>query len=400
MNYLFFFFLILVLIPLTYWLLLAAASICPAEVFDTSTHNPRNLFMIVIPAHNEEIVIQASINQIQRSNYPKDLYEVHVIADYCEDNTAAFARDAGAIVHERNVGPKTGKGAALSWLFEGTLIEERCDAIVIFDADTIVDQNFLRFMDIRLEKGEQVIQGQHVISNPNKGWFASLTWAMFLVDNRFQNLGRSNLNLSAKNMGDSICFQKEVLRKMGWGEGLTEDYQLRQRLILENIQIAYEPAAIGFGEAPRTWSQARTQRTRWLRGTSDANKRLSKQLLFNGINNRNWAMLDGAAQAFFPSYSTLTLISIFILLLQILFLVTENIFINSNISIFTILPWVLIIFILFLYPLVGLALEGAPIKAFLVMLSGPFYIIWRTILAIKSRIGAKKVVWIRTAHGE
>ena len=229
---------------------------------------------------------------------------------------------------------------------------------------------------------------------------AVLTWAMFLVDNRFQNLGRSNLNLSAKNMGDSICFQKEVLRKMGWGEGLTEDYQLRQRLILENIQIAYEPAAIGFGEAPRTWSQARTQRTRWLRGTSDANKRLSKQLLFNGINNRNWAMLDGAAQAFFPSYSTLTLISIFILLLQILFLVTENIFINSNISIFTILPWVLIIFILFLYPLVGLALEGAPIKAFLVMLSGPFYIIWRTILAIKSRIGAKKVVWIRTAHGE
>ena len=92
-------------------------------------------------------------------------------------------------------------------------------------------------MDSRLAQGAQVVQGQHVIRNPDDGWFPALTWAMFLIDNRIQNLGRSNLGWSAKNMGDSICFRADVLRRLGWGEGLTEDYQLRQRLLLAGIAI-------------------------------------------------------------------------------------------------------------------------------------------------------------------
>ena len=90
---------------------------------------------------------------------------------------------------------------------------------------------------------------------------------MFLVDNRFQNLGRSNLGWSAKHMGDSICFHVSVLRRYGWGRGLTEDYNLRQQLLLGGIRITYEPEALGQGEATQTWRQARVQRARWLRGS-------------------------------------------------------------------------------------------------------------------------------------
>ena len=99
---------------------------------------------------------------------------------------------------------------------------------------------------------------------------------MFLIDNRFQNLGRSNLGWSAKNMGDSICFRVDVLLQLGWGEGLTEDYHLRHKLLLNGIRIAYEPAAIGYGEAPITWSRARAQRARWLRGTHDTSQQYYK----------------------------------------------------------------------------------------------------------------------------
>ena len=65
-----------------------------------------------------------------------------------------------------------------------------------------------------------MIHGQHIIRNPNQSWFPALTWAMFLIDDRFQNLDRSNLGWSAKNMRDSICFRVDVLRQLGWGEGL------------------------------------------------------------------------------------------------------------------------------------------------------------------------------------
>ena len=246
--------------PLGYWVLLALASIRGKRLPPAEGQSPAHRFIIAIPAHNEAAVIEATVRRMSILNYPTDKFSVHIVADHCSDNTAQAARQAGAVVHERNEGPRTGKGAALSWLFQQMLSQDSCDAVIIFDADTRVDPKFLRVMDARLRRGEQVIQGQHIISNPRSGWFPALTWAMFLVDNRFQNLGRTNLGWSAKNMGDSICFRANVLREIGWGEGLTEDYQLRQKLLLAGIKITYEPAAMGYGEAPLTWAQARTQR--------------------------------------------------------------------------------------------------------------------------------------------
>jgi 1,2-diacylglycerol 3-beta-glucosyltransferase len=215
------------LIPVSFLLLIAIASIRQAPEPKWQNRAPVNRFMIAIPAHDEASVIEATIHRLLGLNYPSHLFSIHIVADHCSDQTADTARKAGAIVHERREGPRTGKGAALSWLFQKALKDDLYDAVIIFDADTQVDPQFLRIMDRRLEVGASVIQAQHIISNPDKGWFPLLTWAMFLIDNRFQNLGRSNLGWSAKNMGDSICFRTDVLRKMGWGEGLTEDYQLR-----------------------------------------------------------------------------------------------------------------------------------------------------------------------------
>jgi len=388
--------LFLLLFPLGYLLILAIGAIRSAPLPDTRGRSPSTRFMIVIPAHNEVSVIRATVSRLLAVDYPAHLFSIHIIADHCSDNTAEVARQAGAVVHERNEGPRTGKGAALSWLFQRILDKEQCDAVVIFDADTRVDPEFLRVMDWRLSQGEKVIQGQHVIRNPNQGWFPALTWAMFLIDNRFQNLGRSAIGWSAKNMGDSICFRVDILRALGWGEGLTEDYYLRHKLLLNGIRIAYEPAALGYGEAPITWSRARVQRARWLRGTHDTSRHYVKPLIVEGMKRRNVAMLDGALQASLPSYSTLSFLSLILLIIQVL--------INSFIQ--HVFPWSLIgawtatVVTLLIYPLIGLALERAPARAYIAILLGPYFILWRTWLAFISRFGRKQVTWIRTEHGK
>ena len=350
-------------------------------------------FLIGIAAHDEETVIARTVGRLLQLDYPAELFEVHIVADHCSDRTAELARAAGATVHERNSGPRTGKGAALSWLFS-RILELESDAVVIFDADTQVDSQFLKVMDARLARGEDVIQGQHIIRNPRDGWFPSLTWAMFLVDNRYQNQGRVNLGLSAKHMGDSICFRSGVLRKVGWGEGLTEDYQLRQKLLLEGIRIGYEPAAKGYGEAVLSWAQAKKQRARWIRGVQQARQEFKCKLLTESFRRLDAAILDGALQSYLPAYSSLVLI-VGALIVANLLLVA---FTGAAIPAWLIWAWVSLFVVLFLYPLFGLILEQAPLRAYLAILSGPIFIAWRTWLSFAARLSGGKMAWVRTEH--
>jgi cellulose synthase/poly-beta-1,6-N-acetylglucosamine synthase-like glycosyltransferase len=413
--------LILVILPVVYLYSIALASLrVPRGV---GAREPTTRFAIAIPAHDEEAVMERTVAALHLMDYPERMYTVHVVADHCTDDTAAVARAAGATVQVRDDGPRSGKGAALQWLFarilapaprlrditktvvtaspHGSSGEEdsaaaQPDAVVVFDADTRVSPDFLRHMDARLVRGAQVVQGQHRISNAESGWFPSLTAAMFLVENRLGNQGRANLGWSAKNMGDSICFRADILRHVGWGDGLTEDYQLRQILLLQGIRIGYERAAVGQGEAPLSWAQARAQRARWLRGTRDASRQYARPLLVAGLRRRDAAMIDGALQASLPSYSSVTLAAVIALALQ---LAANAVNARPLFSTPVLLAWCAVAVTLLCYPLIGLFLEHAPPRAYLAILSGPVFIVWRTWVALAARAGLRPPVWVRTAHG-
>jgi cellulose synthase/poly-beta-1,6-N-acetylglucosamine synthase-like glycosyltransferase len=376
-------------VPVLYLYVIAFASVRVRVTLPSA--QPRHRFAIAIPAHNEESVIARTVNTLRELNYPRDWFDIFVVADYCSDHTAAQARAAGAICWERNEGSRGGKGAALAWLFQRIFSgAQTYDAAVVFDADTRVDAFFLRVMDARMQQGALTVQGCHRIINPEDAWFAALTWAMFIVDNRFQNLGRSNLGWSAKNMGDSICFRADILRTLGWGEGLTEDYEFRQRLLLQGVRIQYEPAAIGYGEAPTSWQTARMQRARWLSGTFRASRRYAWEMFQAGLRRRDTALLDGVAQATLPSYSTLTLLAIVGLLIQVPF--------SNGVISTAILFWLGLVLMLGAYPLFGLVLEHAPMRAYFAIWLGPVFMVWRTVLSISARFGRRQVVWVRTAR--
>ena len=110
--------------------------------------NKEHKFMAIIPAHNEEAVVANLIESLKHQTYNKDLYDIYVIADNCTDHTAQIARNAGAIVYERFDETKKTKGYALDWFLQQK-IEENADydALYIFDADNIVDKDFIKNMN-------------------------------------------------------------------------------------------------------------------------------------------------------------------------------------------------------------------------------------------------------------
>ena len=69
----------------------------------------RKSFALLVAAHNEEKVISDIIKSLKLMDYPKDKYDIFVVADNCDDNTAKIAKDNGAIVYERHDLKKIGR---------------------------------------------------------------------------------------------------------------------------------------------------------------------------------------------------------------------------------------------------------------------------------------------------
>src|SRR5205823_1926102 len=74
---------------------------------------PRLAIAVVVPAHDEEAGIAATVQSLLALDYPRDLFRIFVIADNCSDETAARAREAGATVLVRDDAARRGKVYAL-----------------------------------------------------------------------------------------------------------------------------------------------------------------------------------------------------------------------------------------------------------------------------------------------
>ena len=123
----------LVWILTIFWLYQIMVSICSLVKLKDKPLlvNKNHKFMAIIPAHNEEAVIGNLLESLKNQEYPKDLYDIYVIADNCTDNTAKIARDAGAIVYERFDSTNKTKGYALQWFLDQK-IKENADYDAFF----------------------------------------------------------------------------------------------------------------------------------------------------------------------------------------------------------------------------------------------------------------------------
>ena len=98
---------------------------------------------VVISARNEESVIGQLIESIHNQTYPAELIRIYVCADNCTDKTAQVARDAGAVVFERQNRNLVGKGYALDYMFKKIFAsDDDSDAFIVFDADNLLDKNY------------------------------------------------------------------------------------------------------------------------------------------------------------------------------------------------------------------------------------------------------------------
>ena len=222
-------------------------------------------FAIVISARNEREVLPHLIDSLYEQNYPRELFDIFVIADNCTDDTGAVSAAKGAIVYTRSNLTKIGKGYALNWFFDRFIPEhgEKYDAICVFDADNLVDSGFLSAMNRRLCAGEVAVMGNRDSKNPGENWVTGCSSLVFWTLSHMYFAPRMRCGLSCLASGTGFVFLTELV-KDGWHTTtLSEDTEFSMDIISKGMRVAFEPKALFFDEQPSDFRMSVRQRRRW-----------------------------------------------------------------------------------------------------------------------------------------
>lgn len=253
-------------------------------------------YAVLVSARNEEAVIGGLVKSVLAQNYPHDRLRVFVVADNCTDDTAAAARAAGATVFERADLIHVGKGYALDYLL-GKLDElygrDAFDGYFVFDADNLLDENFVAEMNRCFCDGYGIVTGCRNSKNYGDNWISAGYALWFLRDSQFLNRSRMLLGTSSVVAGTGFLFSRAVLERCGGWKFflLSEDTEFTVRNVLDGEMIAYCERAVFYDEQPTGLAQSCRQRMRWARGYLQVFGKYGRQML-RGMCRGNFACYD------------------------------------------------------------------------------------------------------------
>ncbi len=355
----------------------------------TSVAAPRTRFAVLVPAHDEQVLLPRLMESLAALDYPSNLFDVHVVADNCTDRTAEVAARSGAIVHERQDTTQMGKGFALRWLLQRIRQAEKTyDAFVVIDADSVVAPNFLDTMNRHLVQGATVIQSYYGVYNREESPAAALRYTALVLFNDLRPRGRDVLGLSAGLRGNGMCFGSDVLERFGWEAfTLAEDVEFHFQLVEAGIKVKYAADTSVLGEMPTTLREAQTQNVRWERGRIQMLRRFGPRLLRQGMRQRDPAMVDAVAEQLVPPLSVLSAAGALCLLGATILRVPGP----RRLAAAVVAGQAA-------YVLTGLALSRSPLRFYLALLRAPTYIAWKVWIYARAAARPRDSTWIRTSR--
>lgn len=382
----------LLLAPLVgYQFFLSLVAIFAKKKTEFSSETNRR-FAIIVPAHNEEKIISKTIYSLSGLIYPKKNYDVFVVADNCTDQTAEISGTLGATVLERTNPDQRGKGYALRWAFDKVLAHEnKYDAVIVVDADSLVSGNFLEVMNHYLEQGSRVIQSSDMVLPEPGNWSVEATRIGFLLYNYVKPLGRKVLGLNMGLRGNGMCFSADVLREVPWQAwSLTEDVEYGMVLLLKGLRIDFAPEAEVLAQMPIEAANAETQRSRWEIGRFQIIRSYMPRFLYKAISKRSPAYFDVFVELLTPPFVNM------MFMIAMIFVTGSVLWLFSFLPAIHLMMWGGLLLTGFSYLFIGLYVGGADKALYKSLLRLPFYIFWKLKVYVLALKKGKEVKWIRT----
>ena len=265
----------LIFIISAFILLIYSYLVMPRCYLKPKKYNNKKRYCILIPARYESKVINNLLLSITKQTTkinPKDIY---IIVESIKDKTVDIAKQYNMnIILRENLSLKR-KGYALNDAVTYILKKQiHYDAYFIFDADNILDKDFIKNMEKSINEGYDIGIGYRNTKNSNTLVSASsaLTFSMInTMLNERKNKYHNNLTIS----GTGYYIKGSIIEE--WNSfpfhSLTEDYELTLYAILHNLTTTYNKKAIFYDEQPDNFNVSLKQRTRWVKGYFEARKK-------------------------------------------------------------------------------------------------------------------------------
>ncbi len=223
---------------------------------------------IFIPAHNEANVIEETINNISKIEYPH--YEIIVIDDRSTDETALILerikdKYKNLKYFSRTKEAMAGKSAVLN----DALKIARGEAILVFDADARVKPDFLKELMPSLEP-QQVgaVQARKVIINREQNFLTRCQDNEMAVDTHFQ-VGRDSVKGAVELRGNGELIKRCALEDVGeWNVyTITDDLDLSTRMQIKGWDVRFCADVCVYEEGVPNYFALIKQRRRWIEGS-------------------------------------------------------------------------------------------------------------------------------------
>jgi cellulose synthase/poly-beta-1,6-N-acetylglucosamine synthase-like glycosyltransferase len=219
---------------------------------------------VIVPAKNEEKVIENCIKSILKLDYPKKKMEVIVAIDGSTDRTEKICKKYEPKIKVIVSKPKKCKAEALNEV----LPKAKGEIMAFFDADCIVDKRCLRdavkhFSDKNISGVAGLLKSYNRNENTLTKILSMETCLASSMEHIISRCG-SNAHFPGKNM----YIRRSVLEEIGYFDthSFLEDVELSIRMKRKGYKVVFEPNSVVWHEEPNTFNSFVKQRMRWIRG--------------------------------------------------------------------------------------------------------------------------------------
>lgn len=273
---------------------------------DTSPLDYYPMITVVVPAHNEDVVISQTAQAILDLNYPHDRVEIILFADNCSDNTYQEMKKVKA--RPQNAGrdltliDRTGTGGKAGVLNDA-LKMAKGEYICVYDADAMPEKNALYFLVKKvMENPERHVAsfGRNKTRNANQNFLTRCINQEIVVTQRIQHVGMWHLGKIGRIPGTNFIINTAFVKSIGgWRNGaLTEDTDISFKIMQSGKLIALAHNSEAFQQEPETLRSYYLQRKRWAKGNYEVVIANFKHLFGRGNWRVKWEVFYYACTFF------------------------------------------------------------------------------------------------------